>query len=431
MTVEGYSNFLWVILLTPFISLGVEPLIAARVLSMLAAVVSLLFLDRLIAGLFPDLETIGKTLSLMVIGTMAPFAAWTLGGLETVFLCMLIVLFVLIETQCVRRRFYLSPLILLAIALTRPEGIMLFFVMLLYRIWQQDTGVKQNLISGAIFLFPYGLFLIWRSARYGYLLPNTAYLKLASNLNTAKLAFEWVIQFFVLNPLLTLILVISLTILVRERYLLKGSWLLINLIMGSFIMFVLYAGRDWMPHHRFLAPVVPLLGLYVAKVLDRVQMGKLKVASYTLTALTSIFSLYMAMTIYRSTTVEFGVYTNGLVRGGEWIKQNTDPDDIIAVSDGGVLAYYSGRETIDIVGLNNEYIAHSELKSDPDYVLQLQPQIIQLHLEFLPTGDYHGTNDYPQTTEILNHPAFDNCYELFQDHLEDPFYPYFFRRICD
>jgi hypothetical protein len=72
---------------------------------------------------------------------------------------------------------------------------------------------------------------------------------------------------------------------------------------------------------------------------------------------------------------------------GRWIYQHTPLDTLIVAGPAGALPFYAQRPTIDALGLNDEYIAHlpsaalgtgkpGHEKSDPDYVLARQPDLI-------------------------------------------------------
>jgi hypothetical protein len=69
---------------------------------------------------------------------------------------------------------------------------------------------------------------------------------------------------------------------------------------------------------------------------------------------------------------------------GKWLKMNADPKTVIAVGPAGKIPYYSELYTIDMWGLNNDYIAKTKSKRlqaghkkfDIDYVLSLNPEYI-------------------------------------------------------
>ena len=84
-------------------------------------------------------------------------------------------------------------------------------------------------------------------------------------------------------------------------------------------------------------------------------------------------------------------------------------------------------KTIDILGLNNSYIAHTQLKSDTDYVMSHNPKIIQLHLglseDFIPKPTKMNNS-----AEIFFHLDFIRSYELYRAGLENPNFPLLFIR---
>jgi hypothetical protein len=72
---------------------------------------------------------------------------------------------------------------------------------------------------------------------------------------------------------------------------------------------------------------------------------------------------------------------------GRWLHLHTPPDTLIVAEAAGALPYYAARPTIDVLGLNDEHIAHQpganlgqakagHEKTDPAYVLARRPHII-------------------------------------------------------
>jgi hypothetical protein len=319
----------------------------------------------------------------------------------------------------------------LLLAITRPEGVMFFIVLVSYRLFYRRSGKREVFQSVLLFIFLFGLFLIWRYQTYGYLLPNTAYIKINTSLWTIRLAFEWLLDFFVLRPTFTLVLMVSIIILIRERKLFDQQWSLIVMIVGVIIAFVLYAGRDWMPFHRFLVPLVPIFAILISKTFASFQTKLSRIVVISLITSIGIFELFLGITVYQDQIIDFGKFSTGLLDAGKIIKQETHVDSTIAVEDAGALAYSSERMSIDILGLNNKYIAHHPDLDIPKYVLSFHPVIVQLHLERLPSGKFIGSPDSAINDQFLNHTEFMSCYKLSTEWLNDPYMPYLFYRECD
>jgi hypothetical protein len=431
VVVEGYSNFLWVLLLTPFLGLGLDPLLAARALSAGSGCAAILLMLRLCRRALGGADHRLPLIATGTVAVLAPVTAWTMGGLETILVSLLVVLLITNEWGDRPRFQGLSPLLLLMIALTRPEGAGLLPIWLVHRLLRGARLARLTGVESLAFLGLFSLFLLWRWRTYGHLLPNPAYLKLGMSLATTLDAAGWLLSFFALRPAFGILLVIGIVISTVRVFRGEKSLALPLGLTAGFFAFVLLAGRDWMPHHRFLAPVVPLMALFVVVSLDRFRKVILRGSMAALALVAIGFELIMAWTVYRPLTVEFGRFMEGLVQAGEWIERETPRSATIAVVDAGVLAFYGERATIDILGLNDEHIAHSPTKSDAAYVFGHRPDLIQLHVEVSESGGLLPEGDAIGNREIMNHPLFHDCYALDSASQADPFYPFLFFRTCN
>lgn len=431
LVVEGYSNFLWTVLIAPFIALGCDPLVVARLISLGCAVLTLVLTGRLIRQLNPRLSALTGGLALLTVAVSVPFAAWTLGGLETALMTLEVVIFVYCELYPDGRLRRWSVIAALACALTRPEGVMLFPILIAHRLIYRRQPVRQIMWQGAFFIIPFAAYLLWRYTTYGYWLPNTAYLKLDSSLATVNAAAGWLVAYLQLRPLMTVLLLIGLAGLARHRRWVDRSWSLVLSVIGAFIAFVLYAGPDWMPHHRFIVPIIPLLGLLSGRALDLFRRMFLQRVVQVIALGSVALELALAITTAMPISPRFGNYTEGLIRGGLWLRQNTAPQDVIAVVDAGALAYYSERRTVDILGLNDAHIAHSPDKRDAAYVLAQRPKAVQLHVEFSPSTGILPPVQHDHNWDVLQAPVFQSDYEPYWAGVVDPFFPFLFIRQSD
>ena len=101
-----------------------------------------------------------------------------MGGLETIFLAAMIVFLVYVDMMASPGHLWQVPLLLLIIALTRPEGVIVFVVWFVYRFWTGRSH-RHTIIEALVFVIPFSAFILWRWLTYGYPLSNTAYLKLS------------------------------------------------------------------------------------------------------------------------------------------------------------------------------------------------------------------------------------------------------------
>ena len=197
--VEGYTNFLWTVVLGLLLKVGLRPDITSRVLGFacgVAVMVLVYLLTRIYRG---GRRTGWDLLGAAMLAASANFAVWCSGGLETQAFSALalggITLYVAEHTGRVRWR--MSGLVFALAAMTRPEGMLLFGltglhhlgVLLLGRnrvmpLWCRDrvqTRRRYKVLGElgwvAGFMIPFGLYFIWRYSYYGYPFPNTYYIK--------------------------------------------------------------------------------------------------------------------------------------------------------------------------------------------------------------------------------------------------------------
>lgn len=120
--VEGYSNFLWVLLVGLVGFLGVDLELASRLLGMFLSILALPLLIALSRQL--TRHTLGGWLACALLVVSGPYVAWAVGGLETILYTVLLLLtlhLVLKEQDNSGPPFSVLAAVLLS--LTRPEGV--------------------------------------------------------------------------------------------------------------------------------------------------------------------------------------------------------------------------------------------------------------------------------------------------------------------
>lgn len=188
--VEGYTNFLWVMILAGLHRLfGLLPEDAANPI-LLAATVALFVLvcrESLLARregepLWPAL------VPPFLLAATRSVAVWSTSGLETRLFELLVVaavLRLLAETRALvdsrRTRFPWSGLLFALATLTRPDGLLLAGCAILtarataIREWRRAW--KTWVLQGTLFALPVAAHVLWRKSYYGEWLPNTYYAK--------------------------------------------------------------------------------------------------------------------------------------------------------------------------------------------------------------------------------------------------------------
>ncbi len=179
--VEGYTNFLWVLLVAAGMELGIEPGRLANALGIASGGALLVALFRFAArrrsarGPWPWLLVLALALN-------GSFAAWCTGGLETMFFALLAFLgtATLIDAGGAPRGALLSALCFALATLTRPEGAL--FAALAGLFLAVDVAARRRPLAVLLaWLAPFvaivGAHVLWRRTYYGEWLPNTFHAK--------------------------------------------------------------------------------------------------------------------------------------------------------------------------------------------------------------------------------------------------------------
>jgi hypothetical protein len=288
--VEGYSNPLWVLLLAIGAAAGGadHPEWLLKGLGLLCAGAALAVSVRLYARAYgpPSPETVW--VAPMVIATSTSFAFWSVGGLENPLYACLLALSALLylgELQSSRRPAG-SACALLAVALTRPEGVAFAGVFLAHRL---IVRARRTALWAAIFVAGYAVFVLWRHWYFSAWLPNTFYAKIGDRhlgdlvvyaLKDGDPGRRYLWQFGSLFP--ALLAFASAGLMDRTRW---RTGLLFAAIVSAQASFILYAGGDWWPGDRFISPVVPILAVLAQRGVEltlraaRLTHGRLAVAA--------------------------------------------------------------------------------------------------------------------------------------------------------
>jgi len=259
--VEGYTNFLWVILLGMLKKFGFDVPAMSLLLGTLFSLLTLAGTFLLSSTTSPTQPVSGMsqyflTFSLLGLASSRAFAIWAVAGLETpLFLCI----FTFAVWRHISEETNLSHCPYSAglfglMALTRPEGILYFGITVLhtviYRLLvsrKNIFGVWKRVVIFLAFVTPH---FIWRWLYYGKLFPNTYYIKVGGALRLS--GFKYVYEFFLIYGGVAFFLVCCL-VLAATR--IREYWTSYFLsIIGVSILYFLYVGGDWMPEFRFFHP---------------------------------------------------------------------------------------------------------------------------------------------------------------------------------
>ena len=267
--VEGFSNFLWTLLLTPFLALDADPVAPAQALGILAYAGTLALLVAC------SLRRNGWRFPLAALGFALHLHArlFATGGLETALFTLLVTALVVATVEAKDAPGYaLASVLALLAALTRPDGA-------LFLLWPPlgallDRGRRRHLPAA---ILPAGvlgaLYLAWKLRYFGTVLPNTFHAKFAG---TAHYRQGWLylrLYFQTYWPLLAGLLA-PLSLLLSRR-MERRAGALAGAASLAYLLFVARVGGDFM-FARFALPVTPLLLLQAEGLLAALPWSTLR-----------------------------------------------------------------------------------------------------------------------------------------------------------
>ena len=390
--VEGYSNYLWVLLLAMGLKFGIAPENFSFFLAMPFHLIGLIFTyllarKMLIGGKeksagehLPDNNGINPNiwplLVLLWVGTNHSLAAFAKSGLETSLQFMLFTIIAYVVSASVQegwsiKRIIITSLLLNIALLTRPDSIILIIVVgwIFHKSHiikfpkdakAKDAGAKRMLdlsLFNLPFLLLFVTYFLWKAKFYGSFLPNSATVKLGGVGH-----FDYGLYYLYLFTICHLLAPFVIMAIWRGRWLLRtnvqvGGLALFTLIWAGYIV---YVGGDFM-EFRFMVPVLPLMGIVIVYVLTRsIKNPAILTALAALLLIGNVnsrFTLEKTVQGYGIEKAESLVsHVSGEVQNwtgiGKKLGEMFEGTDVsIAVGAAGAIPYYSGLRAIDFLGL--------------------------------------------------------------------------------
>jgi len=336
--------------------------------------------------------------------------------------------------------------------LARPEGVFAFLASLLFRgvagrgSWKHRQVLQHALVYAAIVL-PH---IVWRYFYYGYPLPNTYYAKVALSWPLVVRGSEYVLGFFGgFGALLFVALPFALWVARRDRRI-----ALLACVAGAYLCAVVLEGGDGFPGYRFLVPIAPALYLLVQAGMEELIRLSREAPQWRLLARIAFFIAVLGVPLHAHHL--FGpaleeargadAFTRRLTLVGRTLGRVMPPTTRISLNPVGAVPYYSGLYTIDMLGLTDAHIAHTEVamqaggyagheKGDGEYILDRAPELILLgNVQVAPQGPVHPQRIHWPLLGISEHelgrsPRTQRLYVPDQLRLPDGRYLLFLRRF--
>jgi tetratricopeptide (TPR) repeat protein len=371
--VEGYTTFLWLMILAIPAKLGINLIPASRYLGVALGMGSVWQIVRLSKDIAPPGRGFGfSMIAAALTAASGAVAYWSISGMETALFTFLTILSV---QWYIRDRRAGGPGVRTAAAffllsLTRPEGILLYGITMGYSFldtWnsppeERGRGVKRQALCLLAYLIPTGVYFLWRIWYYGYLFPNTFYAKAGVSSEYFKAGVDY-FGIFARNYLLDgFLLIVPIAVLAVRK--LNRDLLFLFTIIVVYTSYVIIVGGDVLPAFRFFIPMLPLIYIFVQEgtrdlyAWMRSHVPALRYAAIAIPAVVGYFTVSIPHDYLRDAWMGENALVGKMAQTGRWLKANSTPETVVAASTIGALSYYSEATLIDMLGLTDEMIAH-------------------------------------------------------------------------
>lgn len=398
--VEGYTNFLWMLISALILKLGLDVVLLTQALGVVASLVAIWVAVRFARQVF-ELPRAFAHLAGLMLAVSGPFATWAASSMETNFFALLILGGCFTFARSIKksntRDLLLAQALLFLATLTRPEGLLVFAVLggigLALLPWKQGIRPAAGyLASLLVFTIPFLVYFTWRYQYFGYLLPNTFYAKTGGGLFQYLRGTKYSLLFgllFVL-PLAPA----ALAYLWERDWSGLRSWLfsltawqvwgrqypglvVCGLVSLAYTAYIAFVGGDYMAMFRFFVPLLPLIYLIFAQSAHRLfaviahSPAKVRFSQVMLVGA-------VLLTFLHSTPLEQGLYNtpwfmHGTYRGvqherwhvarntliGEFFRDLRQSDEeSLALLGIGIIPYVTEMKVHSFHGIVDPAIAH-------------------------------------------------------------------------
>jgi hypothetical protein len=376
---EGFTSWMWMILLTLCHFVGASLVPASKILGIIFHLSSGIILFLLVR------QILGKETVATFTGMALAAGVWlnyrliahSVSGMETPLYLFFILLLVYLTTRAIQApadHLYwwgVTGLAAMAAFWARPEGIAAGAISLLALTIAHPRALLKIRTWGYLFaglILPMALFLGMKYLVFGYIMPHSYYHKVIVNTNEYSASLQHLIRFA--KSYWWLIAAAGLSalygIFFRKKTLYLYYGFLFAAMTGAYLFF--YPVMNYL--HRFYIPYLPLLLLLLLPALDSLNnaFSHLKSHALKLVPLLAIFAaLALALNTQLAPTrividswskmVNPQIYRARLGK----LMAELPADVIVANAEMGVIPYYSRLTCIDMAGLTDPHIAHRGL----------------------------------------------------------------------
>jgi arabinofuranosyltransferase len=391
--VEGFTSFLWVLLITPLGYTGyleLSVLVFNFMVFLIILAISVNFINRLTRqNRFISTPVFLFLATLILIPGYVEWVVLTLmeTGLWSLLLVSLTIL--VCQERIGRGSIITSSILLFLLVWTRPESIVfgvMFIGLIAFRLYVESGALKPILgrvaLPALAFIIALAALVIIRLSYFGYPLPNTYYAKVSNDKVYNLLeGLKYFANHAVGSPLFTMVLIaiaasgLYLIHLIIRQWKSNGRLMVEYCISIVSIAVPVYVGGD---HFKFFRLFQPFIPIYLFMLLNFPFWSKVFSIRWTSTEFRlpyPLIVLFVLPLIYALSRTplhnftdekspldwEFRLAEMGRKEGEQLnaLFGHLKELPTVGVSAAGGIAYTYNGEIVDLMGLNNEKMAHA------------------------------------------------------------------------
>ena len=366
--VEGYTTFLWMLLMTLPHFIGVNVATFSKIVGVLltcsAFAMTSLLTYTLTRGFPLKARLFFGAFAAYLLAMLPITAIHAIAGMETTLFIVLISLMVYMVTAGLldgSRLLFWSPLLGLGIGLTRPEGNVIALLLLACGWLFSTPAVRKRLVwfSLGLYVLPGAAYFAWRYFYYDLILPLPFYMKVLHGAGLFGGANEVGTYLLYLLPGISVLLLTAILRLKKEYFTVLAP----VLFLLVFYLFPVHAmGFNW----RFIYPATPLISILVAVggivIFDLLRGSIQSKKPWELIVLAGLFLIGLGnLSGLENMIRNQNFYGDGISNyktfGTLLSKYNNRYEMTLAIGDAGTVPYYSDWQVIDLFGLNSTEVA--------------------------------------------------------------------------
>ncbi|KTD61395.1 hypothetical protein [Legionella spiritensis] len=421
--VEGYSNFLWMLLTALVMKLDLPLLITMKWIAVSSLIVSLVVLYRLARTFLSPLLAV---LPVYLLSRNQGVVWWTISGLETGFYMAFVLLsawttiyaFGYRNHEHARRAFspkiwFLACALYFVTGLIRFDGAVwsgIFAVFIVCNLSREKNTVPVwPMVWIAVFAFvmPYMVYLGWRWFYFGALLPNSYACKASFGSSLSQVVVEYL-------PVLFPCIVLGLPCLLGNKdcrhILLWLPSLVYCLILARANPIITYYYRLFLPAFSLLT-VLPVLG--IQEFFSYFALRRKTIVLFTVISVflvnETLLPTYQTRELKLASIAYQERFTMRL-QVASYLNHHAGIHDRVLISDAGTIPFFARRDIqfIDDFCLNNKAMLRSDIhRSEALYAIEIEEHVKP---HWVISTFYPLLNRWNEITNVLRkRHFFDHC----------------------